>query len=199
MLAPSLRRFAREFKRYLTNFQYEQSPTGILFPRAGIELRGLVEHDVNGKDVRFDWNIVPTEGLNHVLDVTLHGSTQVTTWYLGLFSGAVTPGASLTAATVNSVLTEITSGTDGYSESTRVAYNEAAASNGSITNAANKAAFTIAMSSGSLTVNGCFLISDSEKGGTAGKLYSATRFSSARSLQDGDTYNLGYTITAAAA
>ncbi len=200
MLHHSLRRFAGELKRYLTNHRWERTDNGaILFPRASLALRGLIVHDVNGADVRYDHNVVPTEGLNHVLDVTLHGSAQITTWYLGLFSGAVTPGASITAATVASTLTEITSGTDGYSESTRVAYNEAAAAAGATTNAANKAAFTIVMSSGDLTVNGCFLASASAKGATTGTLYSASRFSSARTLSNGDIFNLGYTITAAAA
>ena len=200
MLPKSLIRHARELKRYLTNHQWERSDSGALvFPKANLALSGLIVHDVNGQDVRFDHNVVPTEGLNHVLDVTLHGSTQITAWYLGLFSGAVTPGATLTAATVTAVLTEITSGTDGYSEATRVAYNEAAASSGSTTNAANKAAFTIAMSSGNLTVNGCFLASASAKGATTGTLYSASRFSAARTLANGDIFNLGYTITAAAA
>lgn len=199
MLHKSLIRHARELKRYLTNHQWERSDSGALvFPKAGLALSGLIVHDVNGQDVRFDHNLVPTEGLNHVLDVTLHGSAQITAWYLGLFSGAVNPAATWTAANVTANSTEITSGTDGYSEATRVAFNEAAASAGSITNAANKAAFTIVMSSGNLTVNGCFLASASAKGATTGTLYSATRFSAARTLADADIFNLGYTITAAA-
>lgn len=200
MLHKSLIRHARELKRYLANHQWERRDDGaILFPRASLALQGLIEHDVNGQDVRFDHNAVPTEGLNHVLDVTLHGSTQITAWYLGLYSGAVSPSASWTAANVAANATEITSGTDGYSESTRVAFNEAAAAAGATTNAANKAAFTIVMSAGNLTVNGCFLASATAKGATTGTLYSASRFSAARSLADGDIFNLGYTVTAATA
>jgi hypothetical protein len=199
MLHKSLTRFAREFKRYMVNGQYEVTDNGgILLPKAGITLAGLLEHNVNGLDTRYDRNIVPTEGLNHILDVTLHGTAGVSPWYLALFSGAVTPGSTLTAATVAAALTEITSGTDGYSESTRVEFNEAAAAAGVTTNAANKAAFTIVMSSGNLTVNGCFMASASAKGATTGTMYSASRFASARSLANGDIFNLGYTINAAA-
>jgi len=199
MLHHSLKRYARELKSYLTNHQWERADNGALyFPKAGLALSGLIESNVNGQDTRFDHNLVPTEGLNHVLDVTLHGTAQVTTWYLALYSGAVSPSASWTGANVVANSTEITSGTDGYTESTRPAFVEAAAAAGVITNAASKAAYTIEMSSGNLTVNGCFLISGSAKGSTTDILYSASRFSSARSLADGDIFNLGYTINATA-
>ena len=195
MLDKDLIKHNREFKRYLANNQFEQTEDGgILFPKAGAIARGMYVHGVNGQDWQYSPNILPTEGLNSLLDVALHGATQITAWYLGLFSGAVTPGASLTAATVTSVLTEITSGTEGYSESTRVAWDEAAASAGAITNTASKAAFTIVTAT-SLTVNGCFLASASAKGATTGKLMSATRFASARSLSDADIFNLGYSLS----
>lgn len=198
MLHKSLIRHARELKRYLTNHQWERTANGgLLFPKAGLAIGGIVEHDVNGQDVRFDHNLVPTEGLNHVLDVVLHGVTPVATWYIALYAGAVDPSASWTAANVTANSTEITSGAEGYSESTRVAYNEAAAAAGSITNAANKAQFTIVTAT-TLNVNGIFLASASAKGATTGALFSATRFSSQRALSNADLFNIGYTINATA-
>lgn len=198
MLHKSLIRHARELKRYLTNHQWERTANGgLLFPKAGLAIGGIVEHDVNGMDVRHDHNQVPTEGLNHVLDVVLHGTTQVATWYIALYGGAVDPAANWTAANVTANSTEITSGSEGYSESTRVAFNEAAAAAGSITNAANKAQFTIVTAT-TLSVNGIFLASASAKGATTGSLFSATRFASTRSLSNGDLFNIGYTINATA-
>lgn len=194
MLDKDLIKHSREFKRYLDNHQYELTDNGILFPRAHALASGLYIHGVNGQDWQTSPNILPTEGLNSLLDVALHGATQITAWYLALHSGSTTPAANLTAATVTSTLTEITSGTEGYSESTRVAWDEAAASSGAITNTANKAAFTIVTAT-SLSVAGCFLASASAKGATTGKLMSATKFASARSLSDGDIFNLGYSLS----
>lgn len=193
-LHKDLIKHAGEFLRYLRNGQYEHTENGILFPRAHAEAKGLYIHGVNGKDWQASPNILPTEGLNSLLDVALHGATPITTWYLGLFSGATTPGSTLTAANVASTLTEITSGTEGYTESTRVEWNEAAAAAGAITNTANKAAFTIATAT-SLSVTGCFLASASAKGATTGKLMSATKFASTRSLSDGDIFNVGYSLS----
>jgi len=41
-------------------------------------------------------NAVTTEGLNHILNVEFHGTTQVTTWYVGLINNS--PSPSLNAA-----------------------------------------------------------------------------------------------------
>lgn len=194
MIDKDLTKHASEFRRYLRNGQFEVTDNGILFPRAHAEAKGLYVHGVNGRDWQFSPNILPTEGLNHLLDVALHGATQLTTWYLGLFSGSTTPASSLTSANVVSTLTEITSGTEGYTESTRVEWNEAAPASGAITNTANKAAFTIATAT-TLSVNGCFLISSSTKGGTGGKLMSATKFAATRSLSDADIFNVGYSLS----
>lgn len=139
-------------------------------------------------------NIVTNEGLNALLNIMLHGSTQITTWYCLLFESDTTPAAGTTYATP--VFTESTA----YDESTRPAYNEAAASSQSITNSANKAVFTI---SGTKTMYGAALVgggsAPSTKGDTAGggTMFCAAKFSSARSVVDDDVINLTYSISAA--
>lgn len=183
-----------EFARYIRNRQYEQTDAGILFPQAGAIAKGVYSHGVNGTDWRDDKNIVVTEGLNHMLDVVLHDASKISTWYFGLFSANTTPLATWTAANFTSNATEITSGSEGYSEATRQAFVEAAASAGAITNSASKAAFTIVTAS-SLTVWGAGLLSSSTKGGTTGTLMSAAKFSAARTLYNTDVFNLGYTLT----
>lgn len=190
-----LQKHSREFANALRNHQYEKTEGGeLFFPKQHAFISGVYTHNVNGQDERIDSNLVVTEGMNHMLDVVLHGTTAVGTWYFGLYSGNYTPVATLTAATFTSATTEITSTTEGYSESTRQAFVEAAAASGSTNNTASKAAFTIATAS-SVSVWGAGLLSSSTRGGTSGTLLSAAKFSAVRTLYDTDVFNLGYTIT----
>ena len=104
---------------------------------------------------RVEENLVPDEFINHVLDVALSGGTQITAWYLALFSDDHTPAASDTYAVPG--YTEA----DGYDESTRPQWQEAGVSAKSITNSANKATFT--MDGTDTTIYGAALVG----GGTA--------------------------------
>lgn len=183
-----------EFSRALRNHHYEVSESGIFFPGANVTASGIYVHDVNGEDERTDANIVVTEGLNHMLDVALHDASKVATWYFRLFSANTAPLATWTAANFTSNATEITSGTEGYSEAAGQAFVEAAASAGAITNSASKAAFTIATAT-SVNIWGAGLLSVSTKGGTTGTLMSASKFGAVRTLYNTDVFNLGYTLS----
>ena len=189
-----LQKHSREFAAALRNHEYEVSDAGVFFPKQKTFVHGLYVHDVNGQDERQDENIVVTEGLNHMLDVVLHATTPVTTWYIGLFSANVTPLSTWTAATFTASSTEIVSLTEGYTEATRQEFVEAAASTGSITNSASKAVFTIATAT-SVTVWGAGLLSSNVRGGTTGTLMSAAKFSAARVLYNTDIFNVAYTLT----
>jgi len=90
--------------------------------------------------------------------------------------------------------------TSNYTEATRQAYVEAAASSQSITNSANKATIS---PNASETVYGCGLVgggsaattkADTAGGGT---LLCAVKFGTARAVADGDTLQITYTISAA--
>jgi hypothetical protein len=193
-VANDLAKHAGEFRRALSNNKYEVSPEGIYFPAAHALAAGMYVHDVNGLDEQFDPNLLPTEGLVHILNVVLGSTAKAAAFYLALYAGAVAPASSWTAANVTANSTEITSGSEGYSESVRQTLTVVDATTASITNAAAKAAFTI-ITATSLTVNGCFLASASAKGATSGVLLSASRFASARSLSNADVFNLGYTVS----
>jgi hypothetical protein len=172
---------------------YIPTAGGVLMPQQGLVVGGVFQGQIvrDGKviDEFEDHNLVVNEGLNHLLDVLLHGSTQVTTWYLGVFEGNYTPVATVTAATITSASTECTA----YDETTRQAYNEAAASSQSTTNSANKATFTF---NATKTIYGAFLASASAKSATTGTLFSAAAFSSSKSVVSGDQLLLTYTFTA---
>lgn len=175
---------------------YTQSAGGVLMPRTQLKLGGhFIGQHIREGEVIDEWedhNLVVNEGLNSVLGIMFHGDTQISTWYLGLFEGNYTPVATVTAATITAASTECTA----YDESTRVEYNEAAAASQSITNSANRATFTF---NATKTIYGAFLVSASAKSATTGTLFSAARFSTAKSVVSTDQLLLTYTFAAASA
>lgn len=135
-------------------------------------------------------NIVPNVMLDHILDVIFHGVSAVSPWYIGLKNtGAVAAGDTM-ASHAGWVENE------NYDEATRQEYEEAAASGQSITNAANKATFTI--DTNSQTIAGAFFCSDSTKGGGGGTLGPEADFTGgSKSADDDDVLEVTYVISAA--
>lgn len=153
-------------------------------------------YDKNGN---FKWktetkNLVVNEALNHALDSIFHATTQITTWYVGLFESDTTILATYTYASPG--FTECTA----YSQSTRPEYNEAAAASQSITNSANKAQFSM---NATKTIYGAFLVGGGStpdtKGDTSGggTLWCAAQFISPKDVNSGDTVEITYTLTSA--
>ncbi len=195
MLSNELQRHRSEFLRALANHKYEQTNAGILFPEQKAIARGVYIHSVNGQDEREDPNIVVTEFLNYMLECALRDGTKLPNWYCAISTGNVSPQAAWTAANYATNATEITSNSDGYQETTRPAFSPAAASGGVADNYATRAEFNIELTTGSLTVWGAGILSSNIKGGTAGKLGSATKFTASRTLYDEDVFSVGYRIT----
>lgn len=136
-------------------------------------------------------NIVVNQGLNDLLDVTLSGATQDTTWFVGLLSATPTVAAGDTLAS-HAGWTEVTA----YDEVNRVAWVDAGAASQSITNSASPAVFTI--NANGTTMGGAFLAGVNT--GTAGRLYAAGAFTAGnKDLDDNDTITVTATFTAAAA
>ena len=196
MFGSNLKKHFNELQRYVQNNQYEAGEGGIYFPKAQASIGGIYTHNVNGMDERSDSNIIPDEGLNHILNVVMLGSpVAVVDWFVMLHSGSGTPTAAITAANYNATVSEITSGSEGYSEGVRVTWVGDAVDtvNTEVTNDATPAAFTIVTAS-SLAVNGAGLVSISTKGSTSGTLMSAGKFSATRNLADTDVFNLKYKV-----
>lgn len=148
-------------------------------PHAGLEF-DVVCIGADGREVWREHaeNLVPIEGLNHMLGVVLKGVTPITTWYIGLFEGNATPQLSITAATLPGLLTECTT----YAEPTRVEFVEGNVANGNTDNAANLAAFT---SIADKTIYGAFVSGASTKGATSSVILSAFRFPSPKPFSTG--------------
>lgn len=174
---------------------FERRESGLFVPTEG---KILTEGNYHWQHVRDgkvidEWdvkNIVTTEGLNHMLGVTLGAATQITSWFLGLFSGNYTPVSSDAAATFVGSATEVTSITN----TSRPAWTPAAPSAAAITNAANKATFTFNAAG---NVYGSFLASASALSATTGVLFSAARFSAAKTVAVNDQLLMTYTLSAA--
>jgi hypothetical protein len=124
----------------------------------------VVEHWRNGKRIneyRFP-NGITNEGKNKLLDVMFHGTTAITTWWLGMIgnSGYTALVATDTYENINQVgngwdeFTDYTDAANGNSASTRPEWTEGAAATQAITNA-SPVIFDITASG---TVKGLFLV-----------------------------------------
>jgi hypothetical protein len=154
------------------------------------------------KDGNLKWvaetpNLVVNVGLQYMAGSALTATSQITTWYLGLYGAASSnnPAAGDTMAT-HGGWTEVTD----YSEANRPTASFAAATNANpsvVTNTASKAVFSI---NATTTVGGAFLTSNNTKGGSTGTLFSAADFQSPgdRSVVSGDILNVTYTFSLSA-
>lgn len=189
-------RHIKDIIRFLRSGDSVETEEGLLI-HGGLMARGRYYHTVNGEDERIDTNLIPTEGILYLLEAGLGTNSFDSAHYLALYVGNATPLSTWTAANFATNATESTSGTDGYSESVRQTWTVGAAApsggGGAIDNLASRATFTIATPT-TVTLYGAGLLSSSVKGGTAGVLVSATRFSATRVLNDTDTFELGYQV-----
>lgn len=133
-------------------------------------------------------NLIVTTGRNKLLDETLGGSAYTAAWYVGLIDNA---GFTSIAAGDTMASHAGWSESSAYSQATRPQMSFAAASSGSKASSAN-VSFSI---NATATINGAFLVDNSTKGGTTGTLFAGKSFSAARSVQSGDTLNVGYTAS----
>ena len=170
-----------------------------LFHRDKLEVGGIFEIECvrNGKVI---WrekthNKVTNEGLDAILNIMLHATTQITTWYCALVESNTVAASGMTYAVP--VYTE----TIAYDEATRPEYVEAAASSQSITNSASKATFTInspkTMYGAALVGGGAGASTKADTASSGGKLFCFALFGTARAVLSGDVINLTYTISAA--
>lgn len=173
---------------------YIENQDGSITTGGGITAKGEYFDRTNGGEWARTENLIPTEGLAHILNVALGTTPKPASYHLALFSAAAQPAANWTAASFASTASEIVSMTEGYSSATRPTWTPTNTSTGSIDNMAAVAKVTMKTNS-SLTVQGAAMLTSSAKGGTTGALISASKYASPRVFQDGDTYEIGYRIS----
>jgi hypothetical protein len=151
-----------------------------------------VEHrDVEGllKGIYDIPNGIVDEGLNHILDTQFHGTSQISTWYIGLVDNS--GWTSFADADVLSSHSGWSESTD-YTEGARVTWAEDAASARSITNSTT-ADFSVNATG---NIKGIFMSSNSTKAtGNTGTLWSTAAFSSVVAVANGDTLKVTYTVS----
>lgn len=191
MFDRDLIKHGREFLADLDNNKYEVADDGIFLPASQVFLRGEYEDNYG-----ITPNLIPTQGMIYILNCALYNTAKLNTFYLALYSGNYTPTNALTAANFAATATEITSGTEGYSNATRPAWvPPTAATLDSIDNYADKSVFNIVTAT-QVTIRGAALLSDAVKGSTVGTLVSAAKFANDRIEYNGNTYSLGYRVRA---
>lgn len=141
-------------------------------------------------DVTEDHNIMPTEGMNHLLNVLLKSGTQIGSWYVGIYNANYTPVLGDTAATFPGTATENVA----YSQAQRPVFTAGTVAGGALDNSASVAEFT---STANATVYGGFIASSAVKGGTTGVLLSAVKFSTSKNFEAGSILRVtaGFTLT----
>lgn len=128
------------------------------------------------------------EGLNHVLDVALHGSAQTATWYLGLINN--TPAPTLAPA-------DTLAAHAGWVETTAYTGNRPAWTEGAAASLATTNSVTVDFAiTATVTVYGLLLAAVAT--GTAGPLLCTAAFSGGvQAVASGDTLKTTLTISAA--
>jgi len=186
-------RIAESSLRDLEAGAFEETEARVLFPRQNLSVGGVFSHEViragRSMGLLHDHNKIVNEGLNDLLQTYLGNGTQIPTWYVGIFEGNYTPVAGDAAASIATNSTE----SIAYDEATRPEWVDAAAAAQSISNTASKAVFTI---NATKTIYGALLVSTSTKAGAVGKLFSASRFATSRSVVAADQLLITYTVQA---
>jgi len=127
-------------------------------------------------------------GINALLDIMFHGTTQITTWYIGLIDN----GSSLAAGDTLASHAGWTENTEYGTPATRGEWTEGAASSKSMTNSSS-VDFTM---NDSGTLDGAFLCSAAS--GTSGTLFAGAAFTGGdRTYESTNVIKITYTISGA--
>lgn len=175
----------------------------------GVGMEGRYHVVCRDADGNIKWedefpNLVNAVGKQLMLDTLLSGVSYTTVGpFLGLISGASPTFAASDTMTSHGGWTEFTNYTVGGSAVRGTASFTSATSSGSTpsnvtTKSASAITYTITGAGG--TVGGCFLVTGSgavsTQSSTAGTLYSAGAFSTAKVTTAGDTVSVTYSTTA---
>jgi len=174
-----------------------------------VGVEGVYHVVCRDKDGNLKWeeefpNLVVAVGKQLMLDTLLSGSSYTTVGpFLGLISGSSSTFSASDTMASHAGWTEFVNYTVGGSAVRGTAVFGSATSSGSTpsnvtTKAASAITYTITGAGG--TVGGCFLVTGSgavsTQNSTAGTLYSAGSFSTAKITTAGDTVSVTYSTTA---
>lgn len=127
-------------------------------------------------------NIIPTVGLNYLLEVAFRSGSAYASWYLSLFNANRTPLVGDTMASFLSDCDENTAYTTTGNARSLITFP--AASGGEFSTVSSPAVFDFTTSS---TVRGAFITTGGTRGGTTGLLISAVLFDFAKTIGAGES------------
>lgn len=139
-------------------------------------------------------NLVVNQGLKDMNDKYFTGSGYTAAWYIGLINNSPSPtlAAGDTAAQIggSNGWAEFT----GYSQTNRptLSFSASTTADPSVISTASAAAFSITSTA---TIYGAFVVSSNTKSGTSGVLFSEGAFAATRSVVNGDTLNVSYSLS----
>jgi hypothetical protein len=187
-----------ELGRALRGHKYDKTPSGIMFPAAGILFGGVfgrkdLPPGAHPEDMpwAFGPNAVGNEFINDVLNAKFNGVGGGTAWYFAPFADNLAPTSSLTAATFAGTQGEYTT---QYTEGSRQTFTSNGTSTAqSVSNSASPAVITVGGSP--ITPYGAGILSVNTKGGTTGVFGAGGLFGSANALSSGSKLMMTYTLT----
>ena len=136
-------------------------------------------------------NIIPTAGLNDILNIYYGAGSQTATWYMGMVDNA---GFSAFGATDTMGSQAGWAETVNTSLTSRPIWTPAAASAGSVSNGS---AVTFNMNpSPTCTIRGFFICSNNTLGGTSGILSPEAALTSPQLCNNGDVLKVTYAVNA---
>lgn len=200
MIGSNLLKHAKEFCRYVRNYQYETSAQGIFFPKANATIGGVYSHWITGyeSEIQHDANLIPNQGLAYILDNILitAAADLKTNWYVGLASNTAEPDAATTHALWTGNYTEITTGFTNNSLVQRAPFDVTDGvdtADYSITNDTVPATFDFTASH---TIWGAAVMSTQTVGSNSASeiLLSHAKFASSRDVVNTDQFNLRYKL-----
>ena len=181
--------FGQEIDRAILDGRFEETEEGLFVPSARSMVQGVFRYAKRGEPEELSTNLVVTQGLNYVVGVALKAVSPITTWYVAPFSGDVTVQSTWTATNFTANATEVTA----YEAAARPAWVGGAVAAGAVDSFAAKA--EIKATQDAVVIRGAGMLSSSAKSGTTGTLLGASRFPSAKTLDEDEILDIGYGFT----
>ena len=173
-------------QRAVMDGKFEETEEGLFVPACRSMIRGIVQYSKRGEPVEQTHNLIVDQGLTYLVEAATGGTAQISTWYVAVFTGDVSVQGSWTAANFASNATEFTN----YENGNRPTWEKGAVATGARDSFSNKAEFKSTVNGA--MIRGAALISSATKGGTTGVLIGATRFNTAKPLDEEEILDVGY-------
>ncbi len=128
-------------------------------------------------------NLMPIQGMDHLLTTVLKDGAKVTQWYLSVYGNPYTPISADVMSTFPTLSGELTD----YNNAQRYSYTPGTVLNGTVDNVAAPVEVVFPVER---TVYGGFLASSAGKGSASGILLSAVRFASPKQVEAGASLSI---------